>query len=126
MDDESPASRELGCWDGPGACSGLVSLSANLNPMPDFEPGDGYNDFLMDIGYGKGVTPELKTKWAKTIRHTYHGEDGRKRVCMAAINLSTRDGLHARLPHITCPVLWLQVCWLHMDVLTMSDLLLLI
>lgn len=29
---------------------------------------------------------------------------------MAAINLATRDGLHARLPFVKSPVRWLQVC----------------
>ncbi|KAL7908533.1 hypothetical protein GGI35DRAFT_451437 [Trichoderma velutinum] len=27
---------------------------------------------------------------------------------MAAVCLSSRDGLYARLPHIRCPVLWMQ------------------
>ena len=27
---------------------------------------------------------------------------------MAAINLSERDGLHQRLPDVTCPVLWMH------------------
>ena len=109
MDSESPESRELGCWDGPSATSGFVTWSGDLNPKPDFEPGGGYVDFLMDIGYGKSVTAELKDKWTEILQDRYSGDQGKKDICMAAVCLSSRDGLHARLPHISCPVIWLQV-----------------
>ncbi|KAL2002652.1 hypothetical protein VTN02DRAFT_6322 [Thermoascus thermophilus] len=108
MDYESPRSRELGCWDGPQATSGLVTLAGNHAPMPEFEPGDAYYDFLMEIGYGKTCPRSLRDTWANTIKNTYKGDDGKRRICMAALNLSTRDGLHARLPYVKCPVLWLQ------------------
>jgi hypothetical protein len=110
MDFESPESRALGCWDGPAAAAGLVDLSGDLSPKLDFEPGDAYCDFLMEIGYGKSVTPELTQRWGQTLKETYSGDDGKRRICAAAVCLSTRDGLHKRLPQIRCPVLWLQVC----------------
>lgn len=109
MDSESPQSRELGCWDGPGATSGLVTLGGDFTPVHDFEPGDGYHQFLMDIGFGKSVDEKTKAFWARTIRDNYRGDVGKRRICMAATTLATRDGLHERLPYITCPVLWLQV-----------------
>lgn len=109
MDAETPQSRDLGCWDGPAATSQLVQLGADLTPKHDFEPGQGYYDFLMDIGYGKNLEPSLKTFWIETIRDTYRGDKGKRRICMAAINLASRDGLYARLPYIKCPVLWLHV-----------------
>lgn len=109
MDFESPRSRELGSWDGPGACSGLVTLGGNLAPAPDFEPDNGYYDFLMEIGYGATVDKATKDYWSKTIRDNYHGDEGKKRICMAAVVLASRDGLYERLPYVTCPVLWLQV-----------------
>jgi pimeloyl-ACP methyl ester carboxylesterase len=108
MDFESPESRALGCWDGPSAAAGLVDLSGDLSPKPDFEPGDAYRDFLMDIGYGKSVTADLAHRWGQTLKETYSGDDGKRRICAAAVCLSTRDGLHKRLPQIRCPVLWLQ------------------
>lgn len=109
MDAESPRSRELGCWDGPAACSALVSLAGNLAPADDFEPGEDYYNFLMDIGYGKTVDNDTKWFWARTIKENYGGDEGKRRICMAAVNLASRDGLHERLPYIRCPVLWLQV-----------------
>ena len=109
MDAESPQSRELGCWDGPAACSGLVTLAGDLAPADDFEPGDAYYDFLMEIGYGESVTPEIRDFWARTIKGHYHGDEGKRRICMAAVTLAGRDGLHERLPYIKCPVLWMQV-----------------
>lgn len=109
MDSESPRSRELGCWDGPAACSGLVTLGGDFTPAHDFEPGNDYYDFLMDIGFGKTVDEPTKSFWSKTIRDNYNGDEGKRRICMAAIALATRDALNDRLPYVRCPVLWLQV-----------------
>lgn len=109
MDSESPKSRELGCWDGPAACSGLVTIAGDPAPVHDFEPGDDYYDFLMEIGYGKAVNSEIRDFWARTIKSNYHGDEGKRRICMAAVTLAGRDGLHERLPYIRCPVLWMQV-----------------
>lgn len=36
------------------------------------------------------------------------GDEGRKRIRMAAVNLRERDGLHGRLGYVKCPVLWLH------------------
>jgi hypothetical protein len=110
MDSETARSRELGCWDGAAACQGLVSIAGDYRPVPDFEPGDGYYDFLMDIGFGKTVDKSTRDFWANTIKENYNGDEGKRRICMTAVNLVTRDGLHERLPYIRCPVLWLQVC----------------
>jgi hypothetical protein len=109
MDSESPKSRELGCWDGPANTAGFVQLGGDFTPQPNFEPGDDYYDFLLDIGYGKGCDAARKAFWVKTIKDTYQGDAGKKRICMAAINLATRDGLYGRLPYVKCPVVWLQV-----------------
>ena len=111
MDSESIRSREAGCWDGSTVCSGLVSLAADFSPAHDFQPGDAYYDFLVEIGFGNNVDKVTKDFWAKTIKDNYQGDEGKRRICMAAVNLSSRDGLHERLPYIRCPVLWLQVCF---------------
>ncbi|KAL9473769.1 hypothetical protein ACSS6W_008149 [Trichoderma asperelloides] len=108
MDFESPESRELGCWNGPQATSALVTKSADFTPHDDFEPGSGYVDFLMEIGYGGKVTSDLIQKWSKSIQEIYSGDVGKKLICMAAVCLASRDGLYARVPHIRCPVLWMQ------------------
>ncbi|TQS33973.1 hypothetical protein Golomagni_05666, partial [Golovinomyces magnicellulatus] len=108
MDYESSRSRELGCWNGPEATSALVELGGNFAPADDFEPGNDYNEFLMDVGYGKTVDEPTKAFWAKSLHDTYHGDEGKRRICMAAVALAGRDGLLQRLPYIRCPVLWLQ------------------
>ncbi|KAK3936611.1 hypothetical protein QBC46DRAFT_269289 [Diplogelasinospora grovesii] len=107
MDYESPRSRELGCWDGPAATSGLVTLAGSYAPVNDFEPGDAYYDFLMDIGFGK-FEKSTRDFWAKTIRDNYNGDEGKRRICMAAVCLATRDGIRERVPYVKCPVLWFQ------------------
>jgi pimeloyl-ACP methyl ester carboxylesterase len=110
MDSESPQSRDLGCWDGPAATSGFVKLGADMSPQhDDFEPGQGYYDFLMEIGYGKDLGASLRSFWEETIKTTYQGDEGKRRICMAAINLASRDGLYERLPYVKCPVIWLHV-----------------
>ncbi|KAJ5220559.1 Alpha/Beta hydrolase protein [Penicillium chermesinum] len=108
MDSESPKSRELGCWNGAEACSGLTTLAENLQPVDDFEPGQDYCDFLMEVGFGKAIDEETRDFWSRKIKATYRGNEGKKKICMAAVNLAGRDGLHERLPYITCPVLWMQ------------------
>lgn len=62
----------------------------------------------MEIGFGKTVDNPTKDFWAKTIKETYSGDEGKRRICMAAVALASRDGLHERLPYVKCPVLWLQ------------------
>uniref|UniRef100_A0A8H7K5Y0 AB hydrolase-1 domain-containing protein n=1 Tax=Bionectria ochroleuca TaxID=29856 RepID=A0A8H7K5Y0_BIOOC len=108
MDFESPRSRELGCWDGPEACSGLVGIAGDPAPAHDFESGDAYCDFLMKIGYGVAVTPEIRDFWAESLKKNYSGDEGKRRICMAAVCLAGRGGLRERLTYIRCPVLWFQ------------------
>lgn len=50
----------------------------------------------------------MRKFWTETLKANYRGDDGRRRIRMAAINLSQRDGLHGRLSDVTCPVLWLH------------------
>lgn len=109
MDFESPRSRELGCWDGPEACSGLVGIAGDPAPAHDFESGDAYCDFLMKIGYGVAVTPEIRDFWAESLKKNYSRDEGKRRICMAAVCLAGRGGLRERLTYIRCPVLWFQV-----------------
>lgn len=99
MDSESPESRKLGYWDGLQATSALVAKSADFAPHDDFEPGSGYVDFLMDIGYGERVTADLTQKWTKSIQSIHLGDVRKKLICMAAVCLASRDGLYARLSH---------------------------
>lgn len=74
----------------------------------NFRPGNEFADFLIDIGFGKDCDSSVRDFWRNEIANNYVGEEGRKRVRMATINLRDRDGLHARLPDVKCPVLWLH------------------
>ncbi|ERS94913.1 microsomal epoxide hydrolase [Sporothrix schenckii 1099-18] len=112
MDAESAESRALGCWDGPAATAGFVAQAgaptADTAADADFVPGDGYCDFLMEIGFGPTVTPAIRGVWSRSLARNYHGAAGKQRIIMAAVALATRDSLRARLPCVRCPVLWLQ------------------
>lgn len=55
------------------------------------------------------MTADLTQRWTKSIQKVYSGDVGKKLICMAAGYLASRDSLYARLPHIRCPVLWMQL-----------------
>ncbi|APA10750.1 hypothetical protein sscle_06g055200 [Sclerotinia sclerotiorum 1980 UF-70] len=109
MDYESERTRSLGCWDSWAPLSQNIE-KWTINPglvTDDFEPEDEYCDFLIGTGFND-CSSDVREFWRKTIKETYRGDEGRKRIRMAAINLRDRDGLHGRLPDVRCPVLWLH------------------
>lgn len=109
LDYESERTRKHGCWDGPSLLAPTIKAWTTDEKTQDFEPNEDYCNFLIDIGFGKNCDKEARDFWVKTIKSNYHGDDGRRRARMAAINLSERDGLHSRLSDVRCPVLWLHV-----------------
>lgn len=108
MDSETERTRKLGCWDGPAGLIPTITGWTTTQPTPDFTPSDDYCNFLVDTGLGTDCDPTVREYWTKTVKANYQGDEGRKRIRMAAINLSERDGLHVRLPDIRCPVLWMH------------------
>jgi hypothetical protein len=110
LDYESPRSRDLGCW---AAVDSLASLIANdfgsKNASPDFAPGSDFVTFLVNSGFGPDCPADVRAFWTKETAVNYAGDEGRKRIRMAAINLRDRDGLHSRVEDVVCPVLWLHV-----------------
>jgi len=108
MDYENPRTVELGCWDGRKDVTPVINETTTTEDTPNFEPGTDYCNFLIDIGFGKDCDKETRDFWTQTIKSNYKGNDGRKRMRMAAINLRDRDGLHGRLFDVRCPVLWLH------------------
>lgn len=108
MDYESPQTRELGCWNAPDDLQPVIDGYTSTSPTPDFAPGDQFSDFLIDIGFGKDCPQDARQFWRDTIAQNYAGDEGRRRIRMASINLRDRDGLHNRLSDIRCPVLWLH------------------
>lgn len=108
MDSESDRSRKLECWDGPAIVSSFVAQWASSQGDPNFEPDDSYCNALINIGFNE-CSDETRTFWQSTLKSTYRGEEGRRRIRMAAINLAERGGLHLRLSDVKCPVRWLHV-----------------
>ncbi|KAK3116892.1 hypothetical protein LTR53_002262 [Teratosphaeriaceae sp. CCFEE 6253] len=108
MDYESDRTRSLGCWNGPADLQPNIEAWTTDDQTPDFEPSADYANFLIDIGFGKECPKEARDYWVKEIQANYQGDEGRRRIRMAAINLSSRDGLHPRLSDVRCPVLWLH------------------
>lgn len=108
MDNESERTRKLGCWDGAEACTGPINEWTTTQTTSNFEPGDHFTNYLIDIGFGKNCDKSVRDFWNKAIKANYQGDDGRRRARMAAINLRERDTLHGRLFDIRCPVMWLH------------------
>ncbi|EMC94989.1 hypothetical protein BAUCODRAFT_521236 [Baudoinia panamericana UAMH 10762] len=108
MDSESDRTRKLGCWDGPADLKPNIKAWSTNDDTAKFEPSEEYCNFLIDIGFGKDCPTDARKFWVNEIKANYQGDEGRRRIRMAAINLSERDGLHSRLFDIRCPVLWLH------------------
>ncbi|RMX92347.1 hypothetical protein D0867_14621 [Hortaea werneckii] len=108
MDYESERTRKLGCWDAPTGLTPTIDACTTNSATPDFEPGNDYCNFLIDTGFGKDCAEEARRYWINEIKANYRGDEGRRRLRMAAINLKERDGLHSRLFDVRCPVLWLH------------------
>ncbi len=107
MDFESPRSRELGCWDGIEFCTPAIDSLAEPVGEDWVVTGD-FVDAVLGAGLGDGVPPDERSFWHSVYQRNYVGDDGRHRLRVCAINLRDRDGLHARLDGVSCPVLWLQ------------------
>ncbi|KAJ5263915.1 hypothetical protein N7478_011520 [Penicillium angulare] len=107
MDSESERSRKLQCWDGPTIVSGFAKQWTTSTPTPEFETDNVYCDALINVGFNE-CDADVRQYWVDSIKSSYRGNDGRRRIRMAAINLAERGGLHLRLSDINCPVLWLH------------------
>ncbi|KAL4746641.1 hypothetical protein BDW72DRAFT_207167 [Aspergillus terricola var. indicus] len=107
LDSESERTRQLGCWDGPKLLKPFIEQWSSKDPTPDFAPDNDYCDVLINIGFND-CSSEVREFWRSTIKQNYRGDDGRRRIRMAAINLAERNGLHLRLQDVQCPVLWLH------------------
>lgn len=108
MDYESERSRRLGCWAGAEGLAPNIKAWTSSQPTPEFELPDAFCNFLVDTGFGPDCPKDARDYWVKEVKANYRGDDGRKRIRMAAVNLSERDGLHGRLVYVKCPVLWLH------------------
>jgi pimeloyl-ACP methyl ester carboxylesterase len=104
MDFESQRSRDLGCWDGIEFCT--PAIDALAEPVGDdwVIPTD-FVDAVLKEGLGENVPPDERAFWHATYQRNYTGDAGRKRARISSINLRDRDGLHARLDGVRCPVM---------------------
>ena len=106
MDSESPRSRDLGCWDGVAFCTPAIDALAGTVGDDWVVPGD-LVDAVLAEGLGE-VPDEERSFWHTTYRENYTGDAGRERLRTSSVNLRDRDGLHARLDGVRCPVLWMH------------------
>jgi pimeloyl-ACP methyl ester carboxylesterase len=107
MDFESQRSRDVGCWDGIGFCAPAIDALAG-SVGDDWVIPIELVDAVLTEGFGEDVPPEERTFWHATHQQNYAGDSGRQRLRTSTINLSDRDGLHARLDSVRCPVLWMH------------------
>lgn len=108
LDAESERSRQLHCWNGPDIIIPFVEQWTSNQATPEFEPDTGYCDALIDVGFNE-CSAEVREFWRSNIKSNYRGDNGRRRIRVAAINLAERGGLYQRLSDIHCPVMWLHV-----------------
>jgi pimeloyl-ACP methyl ester carboxylesterase len=107
MDAETQRSMELGCWDGVAFCT--PAIDALAEPVDDdwVVPTD-LVDAVLQEGFGDTVSQEDRSFWHAEYQKNYTGDEGRHLLRVCSINLRDRDGLHARLESVECPVLWMQ------------------
>ncbi|CAI6080391.1 hypothetical protein V2G26_011974 [Clonostachys chloroleuca] len=108
MDYESGASREKGCWDPKTSLQGFIDSWTSTEPTPDFVVDEALAQSVSMLGFSGAASPETLAFWNETIKSVYSGDNGRKKVRMATLNLCHRDGLLTRLGDVKCPVYWLQ------------------
>jgi hypothetical protein len=110
MDYESQASRAKGAWDPKSQLAPFYEAWSSPVATPDFVVDQVFRGMVANLGFSGTVSPQTLAFWDATVKVVYLGDDGRKKLRMALINLIERDGLLLRLRDISCPVYWLQVC----------------
>ncbi|KAF2116756.1 Alpha/Beta hydrolase protein [Lophiotrema nucula] len=108
LDYESPRTRDHGCWDALSLLQPTISAFTSKDPTPDFEVVEEFRNSIIELGFGKECDSRLRAFWNQEIKRNYQGDEGRRRMRMASINLRDRDGLLNRLSDVVCPVLWLH------------------
>lgn len=107
MDYESATSREQGCWNPKQDLAPFLEKWSV--PDENFVVDEVWRGMVAQLGFSGTVSAETLQFWHDTVRDVYSGDEGRKKLRMATINLMERDGLLRRLRDVKCPVYWLQV-----------------
>ncbi|KAF5594847.1 microsomal epoxide hydrolase [Fusarium pseudoanthophilum] len=108
MDYESAESREKGCWDPKTQLGPFYESWHSTTPTPEFVVDDVWRGLVSSVGFGSNPSPETLAFWDETLKQVYRGDEGRKKLRIAVVNLFERDGLLLRLRDVKCPVYWLQ------------------
>ncbi|EFX05414.1 alpha beta hydrolase fold family [Grosmannia clavigera kw1407] len=108
MDSESEESRAKGAWNPHAQLGSFYEKWCSLEPTPDFVIDDVWCGAVGSLGFGTAVSPETIQFWVRTVKSVYVGDEGRRKVKGALLNLMERDSLLLRLRDIRCPVYWLQ------------------
>lgn len=107
MDNESASSRELGAWNPKNDLAPFLEKWTTA-PNPAFVVDEVWRGMVASLGFSGTVGKDVLSFWDQTVKDVYSGENGRKKLRMALINLMERDGLLRRVRDIKCPVYWLQ------------------
>lgn len=123
MDYESAASRELGGWDPKAQLAAFYDKwTAAESEGEGFVVDEVWRGMVSQLGFSPTTPPETLAFWDATIKDVYSGDEGRRKLRMALVNLMDRDGLLSRLRDVKCPVYWLHVspgpCETTHDILT--------
>ncbi|OTA98538.1 hypothetical protein M426DRAFT_69634 [Hypoxylon sp. CI-4A] len=108
MENESPESRTKGCWDPPAFVPPFLEKWTSSTPTPDFVVGDDWIQAVLGLGFGSAATPEVAEYWTESLRSVYSGDEGRRKLRMAVVALTERDGLLLRVGDVKCPIHWLH------------------
>ena len=108
LDYESDRTRELGNFNAIEALTPFIKDLESAQPTPDWTPSDKLRELPIYTGFGQDIDKSVVDFWWNEYSRNYAGDAGRLRYKECAINLRDRDGLHARLFEVTCPVLWLH------------------
>ncbi|KAI1851953.1 hypothetical protein JX265_008241 [Neoarthrinium moseri] len=108
MDCESAGSRGQGSWDPVPFFKPFLQKWTSEGATPDFVPDEDWRGACTGLGFGAAGSAENTAFWNGVIGDVYKGDEGRRKLKMATICLSERDGLLLRLEYIKCPVHWLQ------------------
>lgn len=108
MDHESDRTRKLGNFNAIETLTPPIKDLESKDPTPDFIMPDYFRKFPIYTGFGQDIDQATVDFWWDEYGKNYKGDDGRKRLKECTINLRDRDGLHARLSEVRCPVLWLH------------------
>lgn len=95
MDYESASARELGAWNP------RVDLAPFLEkwsvPNPEFVVDEVWRGMVAGLGFSGTVGQDVLSFWDQTVKEVYSGDEGRKKLRVALINLMERDGLAGRI-----------------------------